>query len=134
MAGNGNLATQWVPGQSGNPGGAPRNMLTRDKVANIMSKFAHLTREELQKKIQHPDSTMLEITVAAIFARAAKDGDYQRLEFLLQRTVGKVREETEIKFKESDAIRELDSHPRESVIALLRSMHGPKPQGELPKV
>lgn len=61
-----------------------------------MGRFASMTREELQGIVQDPTATMLEITIAAVFVKAAKDGDYNRLAFLLDRTIGKVREEIAI--------------------------------------
>lgn len=80
------------PGQSGNPSGKPKQLLTQDKVSSVMGKFADMTRDELQKVIQNPRSTMLEITVASILAQAAKSGDATRLSFLLDRSIGRVKE------------------------------------------
>ena len=51
---------------------------------------------------------MIEITVASIFAKAAKDGDYSRLEFLLSRTIGKVTDKMEIQAKPSMTIHRPD--------------------------
>lgn len=78
------------PGQSGNPSGKPKNLLTKDKVKAIVGKFANMTREELQSVVADPKSTMIEITVASIMVKAAKDGDYTRLDFILNRSIGRV--------------------------------------------
>ncbi len=86
----------FVKGQSGNIAGKPRHLLTTAKISSIVGKFCEMTREQLQKIVQNPKSTMLEITVAGILARAAKDGDYSRLEFLFARSVGKVKESLEV--------------------------------------
>lgn len=74
----------------GNPGGGrPKGLLRRDDIQALMGRFWKLTREELHVVVQNPKSTMGEIMVASVMARAAKDGDANRLAFLLDRTVGK---------------------------------------------
>ena len=84
------------PGQSGNPSGKPRGLLTRSQVEALISKFSSLTRDQMQVVIQNPKSTMIEIMVASIMAKASKDGDYSRLQFLLERSIGKVKEQLEM--------------------------------------
>lgn len=91
--------TRFKPGVSGNPSGKPKGLLTVDQVSAMMGRFCHLTRDELHKVVSDPKSTMLEVTVASILAKAAKDGDYSRLEFLLQRSVGKVKDVSETTIK-----------------------------------
>lgn len=81
---------RFKPGQSGNPGGKPRGLLTRAQVEACMGTMASMSREELQEVISNKKSTMLQIMVASIMAQAAKLGDPNRMEFLLQRTIGKV--------------------------------------------
>lgn len=55
-----------------------------------------MTRSQLQDIVTAPSSSMIEIMIASIMVRAAKDGDYSRLNFLFDRsTVGKVKEEIE---------------------------------------
>lgn len=84
-----NLKPAWKKGQSGNPSGKPKQLLTKDKVNAIIGKFSLLNREELQSLVQSPKTPMIEIMVASIMVRAAKDGDYARLSFLLDRSIGK---------------------------------------------
>ena len=91
------VGKRFPPGVSGNPGGKPKQLLTQDKVSSVLGKFCLMTRIELQEIVQSPKSTMLEVTVASILARAAKDGDYSRLEFLLSRSIGKVTDKVEVK-------------------------------------
>ncbi len=83
------LKAPWKKGQSGNPSGKPKQLLTRDKVYAIIGKFAYLTREQLQSLVQDAKTPMIEIMVASIMVKAAKDGDYARMSFLLDRTIGK---------------------------------------------
>lgn len=87
----------WKPGQCGNPGGRPRvpdglrhiASLSQAEVCKIVSKYARMTRDELQTALTDAKTPMLEITVASIFAQSAKRGDYTRLAFLLDRSIGK---------------------------------------------
>lgn len=123
MAGKGNpanLRPPWKPGESGNAAGKPKGILTRDKVEALMGRFAQMSRAELQDVVQNPKSTMIEIMVAAVMARAAKDGDYARLQFLLDRSIGKVKDVSEVHQHSYDAA--LDAEPRENVLKLLREM------------
>ncbi len=109
----------FVKGQSGNPEGRAKQVLTKDKVASIMGKFSLMTRDELKKVADNPKSTMIEIAVASILHRAVKDGDFSRLDFLLARSIGKVKEEIEQTVKSiSDEM--LDSVPREEIIRLIQ--------------
>lgn len=114
----------WKPGQSGNPSGRPKGKLTRDEVEAIMARFTRLSREELQIVVQNPKSTMLEIMVASVMAKAAKDGDCARLNFLLDRSIGKVKDIQEVHQHNYDE--DLDKEPKENVLELLRSLRGPK--------
>jgi len=88
----------WKPGQSGNPSGnapipAPLRgiaSLSQHEVTKVVSKYARMTRAELQAAAQSQDTPMLEVAIASIFAQSAKNGDYARLAFLLDRAIGKV--------------------------------------------
>ncbi len=124
MAGKPPDHLKWKPGQSGNPSGRPKGQLRRDDVEATIGRFAKLTREELQVIVQSPKSTMLDIMIAGIMAKAAKDGDYARLQFLLDRSIGKVKDVQEVHQHNYDA--ELDKEPKENIIELLRNLRGPK--------
>lgn len=78
---------------SGNPAGKPRNLLTKDKVASTISKIAHLEKDEAKEVRANPKSTMLEATIAAIFIVAEEKADSSRMTFLMERSIGKAREE-----------------------------------------
>ncbi len=96
------------PFAKGNPGnrnapGRPRmpldlknvQKISRDQIQRVFAKFSGMDREELQELLKDPRATMLEIMVGSVVARAAKDGDQSRFSFLLDRMVGKVKEEIE---------------------------------------
>lgn len=109
--------TKWKKGQSGNASGKPKQLLTKDKVSSILGKFATMTRDELQKVMQDSKTPMIEIMIAAVIIKAAKDGDYSRLDFLLSRSIGKVKDEIEQTIKSIDDS-DLDVIPREALIRL----------------
>jgi hypothetical protein len=77
-------------GQSGNPSGRPKALLTRTDVERVFQLFSGKNREQLQEVINDQKATMLEIMIASVMVKAAKDGDAARLQFLLDRAVGKV--------------------------------------------
>lgn len=89
--------TPWVKGQSGNPGGRTKlpddlraiKSLTPVELCKLISKYGRMSREQVQQAVQTPSTPMIELTIAAIFAQCAKHGDYTRLAFLLDRSVGK---------------------------------------------
>lgn len=87
--------TRWKKGQSGNPAGCPKGLLKKDDIQALMGKFWRLDREGLQAVVHNPKSTMGEIMVASVIAKAAKDGDYARLSFLLDRMIGRPTEVVE---------------------------------------
>lgn len=109
----------WQPGQSGNLAGKPKQLLTKDKVSSILGKFSNMTRDELQDVVKDPKSTMLEIMIASVIVKAAESGDYSRLDFLLSRSIGKVKEEIENTIKPAVGDEELDLIPRERLLALI---------------
>ena len=84
------MANRWKPGQSGNPGGKPKAKITIDSIRRIIEKLSFLSREELQKIVSDPQTPMIELQFASIMAQAAKTGDFSRLNFLMERMVGKV--------------------------------------------
>lgn len=98
----------WKKGQSGNPSGRPKGLLTRAQVEIVFQKLANKNRAELQKVIDDPKSTMLEIMVASVVVKAATHGDASRVQFLLDRAVGKVIENIEVNLPKPTVIEKLD--------------------------
>lgn len=89
------------PGQSGNPSGRPKNPpelkdCTPLDIKLLIWKLWKLKRDELHAFIQDPNTTAGQLHVAAVLAKGIKEGDQQRLDYLLNRLVGKVKEEVEI--------------------------------------
>lgn len=78
-----------------------------------------MTRAELQVAATNPDTPMLEVAIASVFAQSAKTGDYQRLAFLLDRAVGKVPVVQETN-DELEARRELQNLTTSELLQLVR--------------
>lgn len=89
--------TQFKPGQSGNPSGRRKQVLTKDKVSAIIGKVADNSVEEVRDLVGKETATMLERTVASIFMEAYEKSDASKLEFLFQRSIGKVTEQIDVK-------------------------------------
>lgn len=102
----------WKKGQSGNPSGVtalPRDVLEAKKTNRVslertLNEFLMLNRLELQKRLQNQSATMLELAVGTIVAKAAKDGDQIRLNFILDRLIGKVKDQVKVEIEHKPTI------------------------------
>jgi hypothetical protein len=91
-------------GVSGNPNGRPKlppeikqiQKMSPTFVRAMINKLSRMTKDELAIHLKDPKTPVLEVTLGSIYAKAIKDGDYMRLNFLLDRTIGKVKEEVDI--------------------------------------
>jgi hypothetical protein len=81
--------------QKGNPGGPGRssNWLKPGELKTVVGKFMKMDRTELTTKLKSPQTTMLELIVGQIIFAAAKSGDANKFEMLLNRTIGRIRDE-----------------------------------------
>lgn len=91
------MQAPWLfkPGQSGNPGGKPKSLLTKAQVKVAFQKFAIKTRKELLVIMEDPNALLLDVMIAAVIMRVIKEGDANKLQFLLDRAVGRVDESAE---------------------------------------
>jgi hypothetical protein len=89
----------------GNPGGGRPLLPTEIKEARKLNKYdvemsltnhLRMNREQIATVIKNPESNMLDILVASIIAKAVQTGDQQRLDFILNRTIGKVVDTIEV--------------------------------------
>lgn len=88
----------WKKGQSGNPRGpavAPPDIrgaraLTRVEFERVANKFLFSKKEEFQAAVRDPETPMLEMMIASIIQKGVIEGDERRMNFLLDRMVGKV--------------------------------------------
>lgn len=119
-------------GQSGNPGGRKRmpqeikelTFLTKQRMIGVLNQFLYMTKDEIQAKLQDPNINMLEMAIGHIIAKAAKDGDPTRLNFVFDRIVGKVTDVTSQVNKEivdynPDDYKEV---PREALLKLVEAV------------
>jgi hypothetical protein len=102
MAGNGK---KWSKGQSGNLKGRPPmdpelravSKMSHGYIQQLINKYSAMTRAEVQQKITSHDTPMIECTIASIYVKALQSGDYMRWNALLDRAIGKVTEQVEVK-------------------------------------
>jgi len=113
--------TKWKAGQSGNPAGRPKGIIRRDDIQALLGKFWNLDREALHAIVANPRSSMGDIMVASVMAKAAKDGDYARLSFLLDRMIGRPTETVEQTII-TDKDSELRKVGEDDLAALLRKV------------
>jgi len=91
--------------QPGNPGGPGRPKMPEDvleakrlskaELERVFNKYIHLSKAELRSLIDKNNEegdklTVIEAVVASILAHAMAKGDQIRLNFILERLVGKV--------------------------------------------
>lgn len=89
-------STRIKPGQVLNPGGRPKGLLTRDQVNSTISNLYKSGPEELKEVIESPKSSMLQIHIASIIAKGVSKGCATALEGLLQRSIGRIKDDKEI--------------------------------------
>lgn len=90
----------FAKGQTGNPGGRPGipeelkaiKALSYFEVARIISKIARMSRPEVKKMLADASQSVLYLSIGSIFEHSISRGDFTRLSFLLDRSIGKVRE------------------------------------------
>jgi hypothetical protein len=95
---------RWKPGQSGNPSGRGKmpaelqkaSKLSAHKLIAAVNKYIHMTKDALNADLRRPEASMLELLVGGMIARAVKDQDPVRANFILDRTIGKVIDKMEI--------------------------------------
>lgn len=127
---------QFKPGQSGNPGGNRRlpadvikmKELSRQEFAKAINKFFYLTRNELDEKLKEPELTMIDIMVGSMVARASKEQDVVRAQFLLDRAIGKVQESISIKHEFENVPNEKLIVMAQEAIQILQEAEKEKPQ------
>ncbi len=66
-------------------------------IQQLINKYSAMTRAEVQAKITSADTPMIECTIASIYVKALQSGDYMRWNALLDRAIGKVTEQLEVK-------------------------------------
>lgn len=94
----------YKPGQSGNPKGRPKEpaelkklrLLTRAELVEIGNLIIKGSVEELQKIGSNPKATVIQAMIASVAWRAIKRGDTSALDSILNRMIGKVKDELDV--------------------------------------
>ena len=72
-------------------------ILNRTKIEETISKYIDLPKRELIKIQKSVKTTTNDLMIIAIILKAIKTGDFTRVNFLYDRTVGKVKDKLDIK-------------------------------------
>lgn len=94
----------FVKGNKCNPHGRPKltdeermaRILNRIAFERICNQYLHLSKDELEDIVRRKETPVIELMVASVVIKAIKSGDQHRLNFLLDRLIGKVPERVEI--------------------------------------
>lgn len=124
--------TQFKKGQSGNPeGGRLHNPITKalknltvESYREVIEKVCTGNIAELQRMIEDPSTSALQVGVARAFVKAMQAGDYQTIERIAERIVGKIPDELNVISKNMNA--NINSKPvdRKEVIDILKKLEG----------
>lgn len=118
--------SRWPKGTSGNPAG-PRPLLPEfrgiyklqpDEVKRLISIYFRMTPAEILAQMNMPDSCSLQCLIGSTILQAIEKGDFSKVQPMLERVIGKVREEP-IQVINYDS--ELEKVPPEDIISYLRA-------------
>lgn len=119
--------TKFVKGQSGNPNGRPHlpadlvelKKLTQAQFQRLLFKFVNTPVAELKALLADPKTPLLELMIGKVVVKAISDGDYKRLDFLLDRMIGKVKEQIQV--TESEEIEKLRQLSLKELIVFVKT-------------
>ena len=92
---------QFKPGQSGNPDGGKKHdpikkvlkNLTIETYREVIEAVLTGNLENLKEMIENPKTSVLQVGIAKAIVRAVKEGDYEIIERIAERIVGKIPDE-----------------------------------------
>jgi hypothetical protein len=96
-------ATQFKPGNPGGPGRS-KNWLRPGELKENIGRYCRLTVSELEKIRDNPKTSVIEVILAGVLLRICEDPDPSKLEYVLNRTVGRVVEAMEEEADKADPI------------------------------
>lgn len=88
-------------GQVANPGGFTKEQalarkLTRDGLTAILNKMREMTHEEMQDHLGRPETPAFEMMIIKCYMSIMETGDMKSFNTLLDRLVGKVKDEVDV--------------------------------------
>lgn len=92
------------PGQSGNPNGRPKlptdvkeaRKLNKSAIEILLNKYLYMPFQELKSTIESQTLSAADMFIATVIYKGITKGDHYRLDFLLNRLIGKVTEKMEV--------------------------------------
>ena len=115
---------KWKPGQSGNYSGRPKRKFSSDDLARAIEDCLDMTVAQLELKLQDKSiKGVMAITIAACL-KSREDGNFNAINSMLDRCVGKVKDVVETHNHNHDEA--FDNAPRGELIDLLRKRSNDK--------
>jgi hypothetical protein len=122
---------RWLPGETANParnGGRPKWPEDLQKVAKLspeivermIAKYVAMPVEEFTAFVQERKGTMLEIMIASVIHKGVLKGEPAYLDFLFNRTIGKMKDDPTSDAASADAAKLAEALPVDTVVAYLR--------------
>lgn len=113
--------TRFKPGKSGNPSGKKKRAFTAEDLAIEIEKCLLMTKAELAEVLKSGTATGIQSMAASACMRAAIDGDWSKINSMLDRCVGKVKDVVENHNIDADKKREkILSLPRDLLYDFVR--------------
>lgn len=92
------------PGKSGNPNGSPglpqllkdARKLNQVALERVVNQLLHCEENEIDALLAKKDASVFEKIVASILKAAILDADQHKMEWVLQRMLGKVKDQIEV--------------------------------------
>lgn len=109
---------RFKPGQSGNPSGKPKGAFSQDQIRAKITVWMSEKIEVLESKLKGGNISGLDAMIISVIISAVKSGDFTKLNGLLDRTAGKVKDEIEQTIKKFDD-KDLEAIPREALVKLV---------------
>lgn len=110
--------TRWKPGQSGNPSGKPKAAYSKDQIKARITNWMAEPVAVLEDRLKEGKLSGLDAMICAVIITAVKSGDFTRLNGLLDRTLGKVKDEIEQTIR-NVTDEDLESIPQDALLKLI---------------
>lgn len=88
--------TRFKKGQSGNPGGKPKNLYTADDLKRSISIHFMMRKEQIDDVLADAQSKAIDLMICSAISRCIKEGDMARAEYMFVRLLGRVKDVLEV--------------------------------------